>query len=373
MHNFDVLARTLNYSFNPLNILNINLTLIYRKRNPAFFSIEKVFDVVAKEANAGGIDRVEKLEMPFTSRGIFSIIFNLLYLSRFKKGLFHITGDVHYAIIALPKDRTILTIHDLVFLHTYSGLRRALLKWIFLDLPVKKAKYITTISEKSKQEILDYTNCDPEKILVIPNPVDPIFATSTSLNFSQPPQPLAGKLNPLPSAGRFNPATILFLGTKPNKNLELTIAALFGLDLHLRIIGELTRKQEEMLAKFKINYSDVFSISPEQLVDEYRNASVILFPSTYEGFGLPVIEGFQAERTVITSDISPMKEVAGDAALLVDPYSVASIREAVINLLSNHQRQMELVEAGKEKVVNYQPAFIAGLYQNLWRKLDQAQ
>jgi glycosyltransferase involved in cell wall biosynthesis len=333
---------------------------------------------VAKEANAGGIDTVEKLEMPFTSRGIFSIIFNLLYLSRFKKGLFHITGDVHYAILALPKDRTILTIHDLVFLHTYSGLRRALLKWIFLDLPVKKAKYITTISEKSKQEILDYTNCDPEKILVIPNPVDPIFATSTSLNFSQPLQPLAGKLNPLPSAGRFNPSTpstsstpstILFLGTKPNKNLELTIAALFGLDLHLRIIGELTRKQKEMLAKFKINYSVEFSISPEQLVTEYRNATVILFPSTYEGFGLPVIEGFQAERPVITSNISPMKEVAGDAAIHVDPYSVASIREGVINLLSNHQRQMELVEAGKEKVEKFQPSFIAGLYQELWRKL----
>ena len=347
MHNFDVLARTLNYSFNSFNLFNIKVTLIYRKRNPAFFSIEKVFDVVAKEANAGGIDTVEKIEMPFTSRGIFSIIFNLLYLSRFKKGLFHITGDVHYAILALPKDRTILTIHDLVFLHTYTGLRRALLKWIFLDLPVRKAKYITTISEKSKQEILDYTNCDPEKILVILNPVDPIFATST------------------PST----PSTILFLGTKPNKNLEITIAALFGLDLHLRIIGELTRKQKEMLAKFKINYTSVFSISPEQLVAEYQNATVILFPSTYEGFGLPVIEGFQAERPVITSNISPMKEVAGDSALLVDPYSVASIREGVINLLSNHQRQMELVEAGKEKVVHYQPGFIAGLYQELWRKL----
>ncbi len=309
--------------------------------------------------------------MPFTSRGIFSIIFNLLYLSRFKKGLFHITGDVHYAILALPKDRTVLTIHDLVFLHTYFGLRRALLKWIFLDLPVKKAKYITTISQKSKQEILDYTNCDPEKILVIPNPVDPIFASSTpsttsnvltSLNLPQPPST---------SLNLSSPSTLLFLGTKPNKNLELTIAALFGLDLHLRIIGELTRKQEEMLAKFKISYSVVFSISPEQLVNEYRNARVILFPSTYEGFGLPVIEGFQAERPVITSNISPMKEVAGDAAMLVDPYSVASIREGVINLLSNHQRQMELVEAGKEKVVNYQPAFIAGLYQNLWRKLEQ--
>ena len=259
---------------------------------------------------------------------------------------------MHYAILALPRDRTILTIHDLVFLHTYKGLRRSLLKWIFLDLPVRKAKYITTISEKSKQEILDYTNCDPEKILVIPNPVDPIFSTSTSLNPS-------------------TPSTILFLGTLPNKNLEISIAALFGLDLHLRIIGELTRKQEEMLAKFKINYTVVFSISPEQLMDEYRNAKMILFPSTYEGFGLPVIEGFQAERPVITSNISPMKEVAGDAAVLVDPYSVASIREGVINLLSSRQRQMDLVEAGKEKVANYQPGFIAGLYQELWRKLEQ--
>ena len=128
-----------------------------------------------------------------------------------------------------------------------------------------------------------------------------------------------------------------------------------------------------MLSKFKINYSSVFSISPEQLVSEYRNATVILFPSTYEGFGLPVIEGFQAERPVITSNISPMKEVAGDAAMLVDPYSVASIREGVIKLLSSQQLQMELVEAGKEKVAIYQPGFIAGLYQDLWRKIEQRQ
>lgn len=323
---------------------------------------------MAKEANAAGTNVIEKVEMPFTTRGIFSILFNLLYLSRFRKGLFHITGDVHYAILALPKDRTILTIHDLVFLHTYSGLRRALLKWIFLDLPVKKAKYITTISEKSKQEILDYTNCDPQKILVIPNPVDPIFGSSnttkelTSINLTQPS---------LPSADKPNPATILFLGTKPNKNLELTIAALFGLDLHLRIIGELTRKQEEMLAKFKINYSIVFSISPEQLVDEYRNATVILFPSTYEGFGLPVIEGFQAEKPVITSNISPMKDVAGDAALLVDPYSIASIRQGVISILEGSQLQLELVEAGKKAVKNYQPGSISGQYQEMWKKLEQ--
>ena len=313
---------------------------------------------MANEVNAVGTTVIEKVEMPFTSKGIFSILFNLIFLTRFKNGLFHITGDVHYAILALPKDRTILTIHDLVFLHTYKGLRRSLLKWIFLDLPVRKAKYITTISEKSKQEILDYTNCNPEKILVIPNPVDPIFSTST-------PLPSAG----LPTmVGKFNPATILFLGTKPNKNLELTIAALFGLDVHLRIIGELSRKQKEMLSKFNINYSSDFSISPEQLASEYSNADIILFPSTYEGFGLPVIEGFQAGKPVITSNISPMKEVAEDAALLVDPTSIASIRGNVIKLLADHQMQLQLVATGKEKVQQYQPGFIAEAYQQLWSK-----
>jgi glycosyltransferase involved in cell wall biosynthesis len=317
-----------------------------------------VFDVLAQASKEAGLNEIEKVEMPFTSKGIFSILFNLIFLTRFKKGLFHITGDVHYAILALPKDRTILTIHYLVFLHTYKGLRRRLLKWIFLDLPVRKAKYITTISEKSKQEILDYTNCDPEKILVIPNPVDPIFSTST-------PLPSAG----LPTmVGKFNPATILFLGTKPNKNLELTIAALFGLDVHLRIIGELSRKQKEMLSKFNINYSSDFSISPEQLASEYSNADIILFPSTYEGFGLPVIEGFQAGKPVITSNISPMKEVAGDGALLAEPTSIASIREAVIKLLNDQTLKIQLVAAGKEKVKQYQPGFIAEAYQQLWSK-----
>ena len=313
---------------------------------------------MAQASKEAGLNEIEKVEMPFTSKGIFSILFNLIFLTRFKNGLFHITGDVHYAILALPKDRTILTIHDLVFLHTYKGLRRSLLKWIFLDLPVRKAKYITTISEKSKQEILDYTNCNPEKILVIPNPVDPIFSTST-------PLPSAG----LPTmVGKFNPATILFLGTKPNKNLELTIAALFGLDVHLRIIGELSRKQKEMLSKFNINYSSDFSISPEQLASEYSNADIILFPSTYEGFGLPVIEGFQAGKPVITSNISPMKEVAGEGALLAEPTSIASIREAVIKLLNDQTLKIQLVAAGKEKVKQYQPGFIAEAYQQLWSK-----
>jgi glycosyltransferase involved in cell wall biosynthesis len=285
--------------------------------------------------------------LPFHSSGIFSIGINLIYLLKFKHKFFHITGDIHYAILFLPANQTVLTIHDLVFLHTYKGIRRLFLKWIFLDLPVKKAKYITTISEKSKEEIIKNTGCNPNKIKVIPNPVDiGIKFIEKEFNTVKP--------------------VLLFLGTKDNKNLESSIAALYKLSVHLRIIGELTFKQKEMLNKFSIEYSNAFSISQEDLQNEYQQCDVVFFPSTYEGFGLPVIEGFQAGRPVLTSNISPMKEVSADAAMLINPTSIASIRNGLIKLINEPLLRAEMVKNGFEVVKDYAPSAIALRYEQLW-------
>ncbi|MEN9446515.1 MAG: hypothetical protein RL728_1027, partial [Bacteroidota bacterium] len=179
---------------------------------------------------------------------------------------------------------------------TYRGLRKLILKWLFLDLPVKRVKWITAVSEKTKQEIIHFTNCNPDKIIVIENPVDPSFFVSDRLLRNTKP-------------------TLLFLGTTQNKNLENCIPAIFNLQVKLRIIGEITPRQELLLNKFDIDYSSVKQISDSELKKEYNNCDIVLFPSVYEGFGLPVIEAFATGKPVITSDISPLNDLAKDAGV----------------------------------------------------------
>jgi glycosyltransferase involved in cell wall biosynthesis len=253
--------------------------------------------------------------------------------------------------LALPKASTILTIHDLVFLQTYKGLRRSVMKWLFLDLPVKKAKWITTVSHKSKEEIIRFTKCDPRKIIVIANPLAENCKVNLNSSFSEEPR-------------------LLFVGTKPNKNLDNVIPALFGLNINLRIIGELTHKQHLLLSKFEIKYSDTFNLSDDELSWEYHNADIILFPSLYEGFGLPVIEGFCAGKPVITSDISPMNDIAGDAAFLVDPHSISSIRDGVKAVIANPELRKVKVEKGKLIASSYQSKNIFTAYENLWKQVQ---
>ena len=207
--------------------------LIFRKTNPLFFSIEKVFaslmDGFQKKVS------IEEQYVPYYSSSIRDILRNMRFAGKTRADIYHVTGDIHYAVLALPAGKTILTIHDSVFIRETRGLKKLFFKWIFLKLPVRKCRFVTTISEKSKQEIIRYTECDPSKVIVIPNPVNRhIYFRKKEFNAENP--------------------SLLFIGSTPNKNLDRIINALTGIPCTLEIVGQIPEDHLSLLKKNNIQF-----------------------------------------------------------------------------------------------------------------------
>jgi glycosyltransferase involved in cell wall biosynthesis len=293
---------------------------------------------------------VQSTYMPFYSSSISNMVRNMKFAEKSRADIFHITGDVHYIVLALPANKTILTIHDSVFIRESKGLKRIFFKWIFLKLPVKKCRFVTTISEKSKNEIVRYTGCDPAKVIVIPNPVNEyIYFREKEFN----------SINPV----------LLFIGSTPNKNLDRIIQAISGISCVLEIVGRIPEEHLLLLKKYGINYRQLANLSDSEMADHYAASDIVLFASLYEGFGLPILEGQKAGRAVLTSNIAPMKEVAGEGACLVDPEEIDSIRSGIKKIIEDSSYRSLLIKKGFENIERYNTKKIAGQYLELYRKM----
>jgi glycosyltransferase involved in cell wall biosynthesis len=308
-----------------------------------------VFDLVEKKLKPGKV-KIGRVYMPRHRLSPATFFQNFKTLIPVKSEIYHVTGDVHYTVLALPRKRTVLTIHDCIFMHQSKGLKRLLISYLFLKLPVAKSAMVTTVSEKSRQDIINFTGCSPDKVKVIADPFDE--------NFSFQPY-------------TFNTAcpVLLFVGITPNKNLVRVIEALKGLTCQLHVIGKIPLAERELLEKENVNFKESFRLSEEELRAVYKNADAVLFPSLFEGFGLPIVEAQQTGRPVITSNLSPMKEVAGDAACLVDPFSVQSIREGIMKVIQDAAYRDDLIAKGVVNAQRYNPEKVAQEYLNVYENL----
>lgn len=325
--------------------------LVFVERRPTSSpSIELVFRRVAEFLPSSEFE-YEFQQLPYGD-GVVNLFKNLLYFKPLPADIYHITGHSHYIALRLPRTRTILTVHDLVLLHTRSGLRRWVLKKVFFDMPLDRVRAVTAISEFTRNEILRWTGSKKE-VKVIPDP-------------------LRGGLSPSPRAD-FNAELplILQVGTALNKNLERLLEAVHGLRCRLHIVGRIDRVILDDLRRKGIDFVNSVNLNQDEMADAYRACDIVAFCSTYEGFGLPIIEAQAMSKPLVTSDLEPMRTVAGNGAIFVDPSRPASIRDGLDEIIGDPEVRSRIVEAGKANVARFDPRTIADAYAAIYRSIAE--
>jgi glycosyltransferase involved in cell wall biosynthesis len=284
--------------------------------------------------------------------------------------------DVFHAQFSLPpllRSRSVLTVYDLSYEWFPQFFHRRILAQMKLLVPwsCRRADHIITISESSKRDLVEIYGLDPERITVTyPGPAE-----------NCKPMDSGQARDRLRQAYGIAAPFILYVGNlEPRKNLSRLLEA----------FAELKRK-ELMVHKFVIVgqkawfYDGVFeTIRNHSLGEEviltgyipandlplfYNAASLMIYPSLYEGFGLPVVEAMACSTPVITSSGSSLEEIAGDAALLVDPYSVSSIATAMEKVANNPDLQRDLRHASLARAARFSFRRMAEQTRSVYQRL----
>ena len=266
--------------------------------------------------------------------------------------LIHITGDINFAAIGRRSGTTVLTIHDLGMLDEGNTLARWVKRKFWLDWPLLSCDRLIAVSQRTKDDILERTRYPADRISVIPSVISPTFHAR-------------------PSEPDHDIPRILHIGLADNKNLDRHAAALSGMDVHLRIIGEPSMEQHAMLKNQGISYSHASKLSEAEIQTEYELADLLLFCSTLEGYGMPIIEAQTVGVPVVTSRRAPMDQTSGGGALLADPTDAADIRLAVERGLNNLELRRELIKKGRANAERCSAAASARKHEALYAELLQ--
>lgn len=293
-------------------------------------------------------------------------LYNLLIASSYQPALAYfekyfcypdIVHGTNYSVYPCTKSLKVINIYDLSFIKypqyinsvvkTYNKQIRKNLQWTDLVL---------TISENSKNDIIQYLDFEPSKIFVTPLASRYYYDCLDSKNINE----LENSIN-----YEFNYPYLLFVSTlEPRKNINTLIAAFnylkqkYKLEHHLILIGQKGWQYEPIFQAIASSpYQDCIHhldyLSDELVALFYSKADVFVYPSYYEGFGLPVLEAMTLGAPVVTSNTSSLPEVAGDAAILVDPHDVVSLAEAILNVISDRQLRSDLIAKGKARASLY--------------------
>lgn len=243
-------------------------------------------------------------------------------------------------------------IHDLNFEHRKDFLKSKYQNYYTRFFPkfARKAVRIATVSEFSKQDLQRFYSIPKEKIDVVYNGSNAVYQPLTEDHQQHVRQKYADGL----------PYFLFVSAIHKRKNLANILRAFeqykaqTGADTQFVVVGARAGKQDELDAvlrsmTFARDVRFLGRLSAEELSQVMASSLALVYATLFEGFGIPIVEAFNAETAVITSNVTSMPEVAGDAALLVDPNSVEQISDAMTQLATNENMRQELIQKGREQ------------------------
>ncbi|MCX7544477.1 glycosyltransferase family 4 protein [Marinicella gelatinilytica] len=268
-----------------------------------------------------------------------------------RPGVFHLTTPWP---VKIPGVKTVITIHDLIPLKIpFTTLDYKKYFYYLFKQAAESADLILAVSEHTKKDIIDIYGVPEDKIKV----------TYQSYRQSAPDIQQQDEAVYLQSHKLEPQKYILFVGNiEPKKNLKKLIQAMAYVKkgYKLAVVGRKAWMHEGQLKGLKNylkkdEYVFLDYVAEYELGMLYKNATCLVMPSLYEGFGLPVLEAMQYDCPVICSDRSSLPEVAGDAAVYINPYQFSEIRDAINALIDDSEKRQEMIEKGRERVAFFSP------------------
>lgn len=289
-----------------------------------------------------------------------------------------VTHFFNYYVPPGVHGKVVATVHDMAFkvLPETVRFKTKFMLNLTLRSSCKRADKITTVSQFTKEELIKYLHVPEEKIVVVPNGVDlekfhaneskeEIMAVTKKYNISRNYLLYLGTLEPRKNIVRIIKAYAL-LKTRLSDAPLLVLAGRKGwmYDLIFQTVSDLDLKDDVTFTGY---------IEDGEAPALLNGATAFLFPSLYEGFGMPLLEAMACGTPALTSNCSSLPEVAGDVAVLVDPYSVEAIADGMERLVTDDSLRAELSEKGLKRAEQFTWERSAAILMNIYKSLSKTQ
>jgi glycosyltransferase involved in cell wall biosynthesis len=339
-----------------LSVLPTLLAELRSRKFDSYVYVSRSLSEAFVQRLIGGIDNFRVIQTNVPSEpGYKRAIGEALY---WPSRVVHDQLDVlHTSGFPVPKVRVpvVLTVNDVRFVylpHSYK-LPRLLFLRMVVPFSLRRATRIIAISQNTKNDLISHFGVSKDKVDVAPIPVGPDFHPVSDSNI----------LNKVREKFQLPDHFILYVGhLEPRKNLDRLVEA-FGqiyeyFPHYLVILGKPNYGYSNMLKQLRgsrLASRVIFTgyVEDVYLPSVYTLADLLAFPSLHEGFGVPVLEAMACGTPVITSTAGALPEVAGDAAILVNPYNVKAIAESIARVLESPQLARELITLGLQRIQKF--------------------